>query len=786
MAGTQKRDRGRILTDSGYKKIWAAIRQQFPDRQTYAAIARWTEPDQKNLDAIAYITAETVSKIITRRDGVDQKSIEHLFIAFKLTLQDNDHTLFREVGRDFSNLNDPNFIGREDAFSDLEILVEKGAKIIVIKAAGGVGKTTLARKYLQQKFDFYIEFPIAKETKDIATIEALLEEKLRQLGEEPARDLIVSLERLKRKLKSDSIGILIDNLEPALGANRGFIEEHRGYLELLRMLASEDIQSITLITSRERMREPAVSLIYYNLEGLDVSVWKQFFAQRKINVDTPSIQHLHHAYAGNAKAMDLIRSSILEDCNGDTEKYWYSNKDDLLINGDLESLVASQFSRLKNLDIAAYNLLVRMGCYRYQDVPNIAEEGLFCLLWDISSDLHRRVIKSLQDRSLIDSENGKFLLHPVIRAESIKNLRENEDWKKSNKKAAEYWRKNIDDIKEPSDALEVLEGFYHHVSIENWNGAAKILVDRKFIDSKAPNRQSLIGVLRGFGMHLNCLNALNIITAKCEYLDQITRGDVLAYRGDTCFVLGYSKQSIESYKQAIAAYDISDLFSICDSLSALALSYMGVGEYELSIENFEKVIGFEEKLKAVYSSPDVLSLSTRILAGSYASLSLLCLWKNEDKKASEYLQVALKLSPYNQQMLGSWWENYGNYNLARALIIMGYEDQARHVAVYLYRHYKAKSDPMSKGLALSISAEIYSLFDFDFTKAIKNLKSAIEIFRYLEVRQQLAEALFKLSLLYKNERNLEDSQILFCESISLFDGIDAPNRVREIEAQYND
>lgn len=54
----------------------------------------------------------------------------------------------------------------------------------------------------------------------------------------------MSIDRLKRKLQAERIGILIDNLEPALDAAGKFIEPHRRYVELLRVLADPAVQSI--------------------------------------------------------------------------------------------------------------------------------------------------------------------------------------------------------------------------------------------------------------------------------------------------------------------------------------------------------------------------------------------------------------------------------------------------------------------------------------------------------------------------------------------------------------
>ena len=111
---------------------------------------------------------------------------------------------------------DTNFVGREEAIAHLNTFVNQGAKVILIHAKGGVGKTTLARKYLQQHFGSYIEFPIAKEPQNITSVKSLIEERLKQLGEEPGREFGVSLDRLKRKLETERIGGWLNHCAIAL------------------------------------------------------------------------------------------------------------------------------------------------------------------------------------------------------------------------------------------------------------------------------------------------------------------------------------------------------------------------------------------------------------------------------------------------------------------------------------------------------------------------------------------------------------------------------------------
>lgn len=155
--------------------------------------------------------------------------------------------------------------------------------MILIQAEGGVGKTTLARHYLEtQGFDIVIEYAMAKECQNISSVESVIEEWLkRHFNEEPGREFGISLDRLRNKLqdKNKKIGIFIDNLEPALENGR-FIENHRRYVELLSVLNHPNVQSLTLITSREPIYESGIKISddnVYCLEGLSKEAWNQFF-----------------------------------------------------------------------------------------------------------------------------------------------------------------------------------------------------------------------------------------------------------------------------------------------------------------------------------------------------------------------------------------------------------------------------------------------------------------------------------------------------------------------------
>lgn len=129
----------------------------------------------------------------------------------------------------------PHFVGRAEAIAHLNALVQQGSKVIVIQGEGGVGKTTLAQQYLEG-FELVLELLMAKDAQNITSVESVVEEWLkRDLDEEPGSEFGVTLGRLKRQLQVRRVGILIDNLEPALDQQGKLIAPHRRYVTSSRL-----------------------------------------------------------------------------------------------------------------------------------------------------------------------------------------------------------------------------------------------------------------------------------------------------------------------------------------------------------------------------------------------------------------------------------------------------------------------------------------------------------------------------------------------------------------------
>lgn len=314
------------------------------------------------------------------------------------------------------------FVGREEAIADINNLVNDGAKVILIQAEGGIGKTTLANEWFKRKDLEYLELDVGTTPETIYPAEDWLRSILKNYFEEnPDQNFRAMLDQLKHNLQTERVGVLIDNLEVAL-FNGEFIEPHESYIELLKVLAHSTVQSVTLITSREPLYEPGLTGLQtvqtYPLQGLTIETWQQYFDNRHVTTNKDALIEMRQAYGGNALAMDLLSNEIRKESQGNLEIYWQQNRDDLLRHRTLAKLVQRQFNKLRDDNSQAHELLCRFGFYPNRNIRAVPKVWLFCLLWDVP-ERRQRVIDALCDRSLVKVSDGGYYLHPMIRVEAV-------------------------------------------------------------------------------------------------------------------------------------------------------------------------------------------------------------------------------------------------------------------------------------------------------------------------------------------------------------------------------
>lgn len=674
-------------------------------------------------------------------------------------------------------LENPNFLGREGAIEDINTLVAQGAKVIVIQSAGGMGKTTLAREYLKsQGFDKTIELLMAKETENITALESAIEEWLKQdFQEEPGPDFGVTLGRFKRQLQTGKVGVLIDNLEAALDGQGKFIEPHRLYVELLRVLADTTVLSVTLITSRDRLCDSDVTVEHYLLPGLDVEVWQQFFSGRNIKIDDVALKEMHKVYGGNAKAMGIICGTIREDFDGDMAAYWLENSDVPLVETDLKNLVTSQFNRLQELDPEAYQLLCRLGCYRFQDVPTVPTDGLLCLLWDVPEAGRRQIIKSLLHRSLVESQKGEYWLHPAIREEAVDRLSP-QDWEMAHRKAAEFWTESVEIIETVEDALKAFEAYYHYVALSYFEQAASVILKKINIQFAKDYR---------LGRALYKLGFLeSIISATTRIVNNVTSD---YYLSGLYSILGVSYRILGEIDRAIECHQISER-KATKCLQTIAKSSdtedgkkanlefwkvnaaINIGFCKIELRELEAAMEIFVKLKSLREEAGINGYAIDVgLAFLNSCVGV--------KKEAAAIADRLDADRENSQLVGT---GYKLVFLAATYKNLGDRDKA----LSLYRQAIAQADQNQystiKAKALNGIAELYRE-QGEFDAALLHHAEAIDILDRASAKLDRAEACYQLALTEQTLGEIEKSQSNFDRAIQLFTEMEAMKQVEKVE-----
>ncbi|MEO0535767.1 MAG: tetratricopeptide repeat protein [Cyanobacteria bacterium P01_A01_bin.123] len=680
--------------------------------------------------------------------------------------------------------NDPNFVGRDAAIAAINTLVNQGHKLIVIQGEGGIGKTTLAQHYFQtQQFEVVLELLMAQEPQDIVAVDRVVEEWLRQdFDTEPGREFGVSLARLKRQLHQRPIGILIDNLEPALDAAGKFIAPHSRYVELMRVLADRRIQSVTLMTSRDRLCEPSIPTEHFRLPGLTSAAWQDFYRLRGVAIHRPTLNAMHQAYGGNAKAMGLLCGAIQTDFEGDMVAYWQEFYDHPLGVTDLNNLVISQVNRLATLDPDAHRLFYRLGCYRYQAIATLSKAALFALLWDVPSDKQRGLLTSLRNRSFVDFHKGEYWLHPVIRAAAIARLRPSPDWIITNRKAAEFWSTRVSRITQRQDALQALEAYYHYCAIADYEAAAAVLLQSR--DNRWQQFLPLASSLYRMGLVQPVLEAIAAILDHLNNPQQTS--ELQNILGDLHWITGQIHTAIADQQHVIQTAQAC-LQSLADhpdnqrqhyyfrmlevdSLLSLGLYHLDLWELDTAAQLFNDVIDLAQGTRHYRWAEKAtvgLALVKAYLRETQMALTLAAEAKHTFLSAAPPAQSGR--FAYFIQRLGQTYALLGETSTSVEL----YQTAIAFAETSHYIQVKANA---LKGLA-----EIERT-QGQYQTALALHQQAIELLEDIGAKCDLADAYFQLALTYQQIGQTDAAGKAGDRAIALFTQIQAPAQLKRIQS----
>jgi hypothetical protein len=448
-----KRKRGIVLTLQGMQKLRDAIahledEENFGQKITIAELGYRTR-----------LTPDTVAKVLDAEQGVDHRSLDSFFRALSLEFSESDFShadhgqalqqqgitplkvlSIAQVKIDWGDASAVSiFYGRTQELETLAQWVQPGSpvekqslsgmpdatgcRLITVLGMGGVGKTCLVAKLIEQitsRNDSPTTFQsvVWRSLCHAPTVEEKLTGLIHALSRQPDIDLPKALNplisRLLQCLKQTRCLLVLDNLETILqaGEHTGcYRQGFAGYEELIRRVGESPHKSCLILISRERPKEigwletknyPIRSLLLKGLQSQDAL---KLLQAEGIDPTEAEAQTLQGWYAGNPLKLKIAATTI--------RSLFLNDIDCLLVQGitafgDIYDLLDQQFERLCELE---KTVLYWLAIHRK---PVFLPELIDAIVPLVPPYKLLATLENLSWRSFIESSPTGFTLQNVV------------------------------------------------------------------------------------------------------------------------------------------------------------------------------------------------------------------------------------------------------------------------------------------------------------------------------------------------------------------------------------
>ncbi|MEO1373504.1 MAG: NB-ARC domain-containing protein [Cyanobacteria bacterium J06635_10] len=428
-----QRYRGFILTSVGLQKLNDCIQKlEAQTRIRYSATAIARKVQLAIEDGIHPIT---VRKILQCRTGVDLRSINHVFQALQLSLNEGDYAhanLCKSnkskwtsvLPSNYNNIPDiSNFYGRTKEIAQLEYkIICDRSKVVACAGMLGIGKTATAIKLahsLKQRF----EFVIWKSLRQAPTLEEILIGVIRNLSSRDddrknfPNSLYSLIDLFIEKLQRHRCLLILDGFEVVMSNYGG---ENQAYIEFLQIFLENKHQSTLVLTSREKPRIVGLlsdkDLYSIQLTSLQFDDVKQIFNQQgNYQGSQEDWINLVNYYGGNPLVLKMVANRILRYFGGNISEYLKELVASRFILHDFSRLFGEEFQNISKLEqlvmqkLASYSSEVSLLQLR----QDLNEPPIEAYLLDI--------LDSLNSRGFFEKCGADFKLQPFV-AECVRNI----------------------------------------------------------------------------------------------------------------------------------------------------------------------------------------------------------------------------------------------------------------------------------------------------------------------------------------------------------------------------
>ena len=371
------------------------------------------------------------------------------------------------------------FYGRTTELACLEQwIVGENCKLVAVLGIGGIGKTSLAVRLvdqIQDKFDGLIW----KSLLGAPPLPQLLDSLIRFLsdGRETleSEEIQPGISQLIGHLQQQRYLLVLDEVEAILSSREGkgksrrrstgeYLKGYEGYGDLLKRIGSDRHQSCVLLTCREKLGEIAayegetLPVRSLQLPGLDANSAQKLLMVKGFTGEESGLAKLIELYAGNPLAIKTIATMIREVFNGNVTEFLSQNT--LVLGDRLRTLLKQHVNRLSSLEKELAYWLAIEGepvtfARLYEDL----------LLPPTRSQVLEALV-SLERRSLLDktTEEADVLLtlQPLVKKYVLE----------------EFVDRALDEIDEvlETEEIQAFEVLKHHALVKNEKNGDRVLM----------------------------------------------------------------------------------------------------------------------------------------------------------------------------------------------------------------------------------------------------------------------------------------------------------------------
>ncbi|MGP1384816.1 MAG: NACHT domain-containing protein [Thainema sp.] len=406
-----------LTTDAG-PKFWKALSQALGEpvnkKNFKAAISRNALPEPTPPDPTSLSTS---TKTLSTSTKSLSTSIETDLSPHASRIAPHSPSLTTSWGEapDVSQ-----FYGRDDEQAILRRWIEaENCRLIAVLGMGGIGKSTLATRVVQQLVDHaddstsacaftHVIWRSLRNAPDLSTV---LAELISILSDQ--QETTADLSRLLHWMRDRRCLIVLDNVETILqaGEQAGYYRDgYDDYGELLRLIGETAHQSCILFTSREKPAEIAA------LEGMDgytrtlqlsgsVTTALALIEAKGLSGTAAQRRELCDRYSYNPLALKIVATTIQDLFDGEIGVFL---AEDAVIFNSVRRLLAEQLQRLSELEQAVMNWLAINR--DWTEISELAED----ILPIAPKARLLEALESLRWRGLIERQQQRYTQQPVV------------------------------------------------------------------------------------------------------------------------------------------------------------------------------------------------------------------------------------------------------------------------------------------------------------------------------------------------------------------------------------